>query len=60
VRDLLGHCDLAMVSRYVHSMEEGRIAAVRRASIGRAGARPKVVQMAYAETGGEGRGSKEP
>jgi len=45
VRDLLGHCDLSMVSRYVHSLEQGRIAAVRRASIGGSPKGPKVVPI---------------
>ncbi len=34
VRDLLGHCDLSMVSLYAHSVEDGRVSAVQRASVG--------------------------
>jgi len=49
VRDLLGHCDLAMVSHYVHSMEQGRVAAVRRASIGATARKPKVVSLPRAD-----------
>ena len=49
VRDLLGHCDLSMVSRYVHSLEQGRIAAVRRASIGGTPRGPKVVPIQKAD-----------